>query len=139
MPSSGTIFLNVFLGLLVLVPLLLAFVVKAEIERIDRALADRKADQGGSQSPPARVDAGAETAAGEAAVQPPAAEDAPRPEPPPVEVRIEPKSPRTGGVNLPRGDIRIVAINTSGLIIRGLLWGMQRRRRKRETDTSSES
>ncbi|GEM_PF-3248811 len=139
MPSSGTIFLNVFLGLLVLVPLLLAFVVKAEIERIDRALADRKADQGGSQSPPARADAGAGTAAGEAAVQPPAAEAAPRPEPPPVEVRIEPKPPRTAGVNLPRGDIRIVAINTSGLIIRGLLWGMQRRRRKRETDTSSES
>lgn len=141
MPSSGAIFLNILLGALVLVPVLLAFVVKAEIEKIDRMLSELKPDRSGSQSPPAPADAGGGATAAPPEpepAQPPAAEATPQTNPQSAEIPFAPEPPKAGA-NLPTGLITTVAINVSGIIIRGLLSGMVRRNRKRDSSTPTES
>lgn len=138
MLNSGAIGFNAFLGLLVLVPLLLAFVVKGEIERIDRALSELKPDPSGSQPPPtpAPAPAGTQSPApapaptpteGGQENQPPATEAAAQPDPPPLEATIEPEPPKAG-----TSIATIVAIHISGLVIRGLLSGMVRRSGNRD-------
>lgn len=138
MPSSGAIFLNILLSALVLVPVLLAFVVKAEIEKIDRMLSELKPDRSGSQSPPAPADAGVRAAAAPEPAQPPVAEATPQTDPQSAEISFAPEPPKSRA-NLPAGLITTVTINVSGIIIRGLLSGMARRNRKRDGNTPTGS
>lgn len=139
MPSSGAIFLNILLGALVLVPVLLAFIVKAEIEKIDRMLSELKPDRSGSQSPPAPADAGVRAAAAAPEpAQPPVAEATPQTDPQSAEISFAPEPPKSRA-NLPAGLVTTVTINVSGIIIRGLLSGMARRNRKRDGNTPTES